>query len=78
LGKLLDLYSDWHSRLLPYYSFNQFVNKVEKVAATRRVKVTASHLRYYNSSMLFLYVDFEGLFVVLKVSLIVIKFYECA
>ncbi|PNX58309.1 TIMELESS-interacting protein, partial [Trifolium pratense] len=38
LGNLLDLYSEWHSRLLPYYSFNQFVHKVEKVAATRRVK----------------------------------------
>ncbi|RHN61590.1 putative transcription factor interactor and regulator CCHC(Zn) family [Medicago truncatula] len=45
LGKLLHLYSDWHSRLLPYYSFNQFVNKVEKVAATRRVKTSLRELR---------------------------------
>ena len=39
MGNLLRLYTEWHSRLLPYYSFNQFVHKVEKVAATRRVKV---------------------------------------
>ncbi|KAH7516670.1 hypothetical protein FEM48_Zijuj10G0159800 [Ziziphus jujuba var. spinosa] len=31
--------SEWHSRLLPYYSFDQFVHKVEQVAATKRVKV---------------------------------------
>ncbi|XP_045823085.1 TIMELESS-interacting protein [Trifolium pratense] len=45
LGNLLDLYSEWHSRLLPYYSFNQFVHKVEKVAATRRVKTSLRELR---------------------------------
>ncbi|OIW05618.1 hypothetical protein TanjilG_23404 [Lupinus angustifolius] len=45
LGNLLHLYSDWHSRLLPYYSFPQFVSKLEKVAATRRIKTCLRELR---------------------------------
>ncbi|CAJ1933859.1 unnamed protein product [Sphenostylis stenocarpa] len=45
LGNLLRLYTEWHSRLLPYYSFNQFIHKVEKVAATRRVKTCLGELR---------------------------------
>ncbi|ESW03609.1 hypothetical protein PHAVU_011G028100 [Phaseolus vulgaris] len=45
LGNLLQLYTEWHSRLLPYYSFNQFIHKVEKVAATRRVKTCLGELR---------------------------------
>ncbi|KAK7404345.1 hypothetical protein VNO78_05163 [Psophocarpus tetragonolobus] len=45
LGNLLRLYTEWHSRLLPYYSFNQFVHKVEAVAATRRVKTCLRELR---------------------------------
>ncbi|XP_057456688.1 uncharacterized protein LOC130747694 [Lotus japonicus] len=45
LGNLLQLYSDWHSRLLPYFPFNQFIHKVEKVAATRRVKTCLRELR---------------------------------
>ncbi|KAF7824403.1 TIMELESS-interacting protein [Senna tora] len=45
LGNLLELYSEWHSRLLPYYSFNQFVYKVEQVAATKRVKTCLRELR---------------------------------
>ncbi|RDY00240.1 TIMELESS-interacting protein [Mucuna pruriens] len=45
LGNLLQLYTQWHSRLLPYYSFNQFIHKVEKVAATRRVKTCLGDLR---------------------------------
>ncbi|XP_027356322.1 TIMELESS-interacting protein isoform X2 [Abrus precatorius] len=45
LGNLLQLYSEWHSRLLPYYSFHQFIHKVEKVAATRRVKTCLRELR---------------------------------
>ncbi|KAK7839717.1 timeless-interacting protein [Quercus suber] len=39
LGNLIGLYSEWHSRLLPYYSFDQFVHKAEQVAATKRVKL---------------------------------------
>ena len=39
LGNLIGMYSEWHSHLLPYYSFNQFVDKVEKVGTTKRVKV---------------------------------------
>ncbi|KAG2398049.1 hypothetical protein LR48_Vigan08g189900 [Vigna angularis] len=45
LGNLLQLYTEWHSRLLPYYSFNEFIHKVEKVAATRRVKTCLLELR---------------------------------
>ncbi|XP_062150195.1 uncharacterized protein LOC133858744 [Alnus glutinosa] len=45
LGNLIGLYSEWHSRLLPYYSFDQFVHKVEQVAATRRVKMCIRELR---------------------------------
>lgn len=45
LGNLIGLYSEWHSRLLPYYSFDQFVHKVEQVAATKRVKMCIRELR---------------------------------
>ncbi|CAH2041384.1 unnamed protein product [Thlaspi arvense] len=38
LGNLIGLYAEWHSHLLPYYSFDQFVHKVEQVGATRHVK----------------------------------------
>jgi hypothetical protein len=40
LGNLIKLYADWHSRLIPYYSFEQFVRKVEKVGASNRVRVS--------------------------------------
>lgn len=39
LGNLLSMYSEWHSHLIPYYSFNNFVHKVEQVGASKRVKV---------------------------------------
>ncbi|XP_073147802.1 uncharacterized protein [Henckelia pumila] len=45
LGHLLGLYAEWHSRLLPYYSFDQFIHKVEQVGATKRVKVCLRNLR---------------------------------
>ncbi|KAL2329178.1 hypothetical protein Fmac_022605 [Flemingia macrophylla] len=45
LGNLLHLYSQWHSRFLPYYSFTHFIHKVENVAATRRVKTCLGELR---------------------------------
>ncbi|XP_024933782.3 uncharacterized protein LOC107429616 [Ziziphus jujuba] len=45
LGNLIGMYSEWHSRLLPYYSFDQFVHKVEQVAATKRVKLCLRELR---------------------------------
>lgn len=45
LGNLIGLYAEWHSHLLPYYSFDQFVHKVEQVGATRRVKVCLGGLR---------------------------------
>ncbi|EPS58796.1 hypothetical protein M569_16017, partial [Genlisea aurea] len=37
LRNLLTLYVDWHSRLLPYYNFNQFVHKLEQVGGMKRV-----------------------------------------
>ncbi|OVA01162.1 Replication fork protection component Swi3 [Macleaya cordata] len=45
LGNLIGLYTQWHSRLLPYYSFDQFVQKVERVGATRRVRTCIRDLR---------------------------------
>ncbi|XP_006647951.1 TIMELESS-interacting protein [Oryza brachyantha] len=45
LGNLIKLYTDWHSRLIPYYSFDQFVRKVEKVGASNRVRRCISELR---------------------------------
>ncbi|PON50257.1 Chromosome segregation in meiosis protein [Parasponia andersonii] len=45
LGNLIGMYGDWHSCLLPYYSFDQFVHKVEQVAATKRVKTCLRDLR---------------------------------
>ncbi|ESQ49833.1 hypothetical protein EUTSA_v10021242mg [Eutrema salsugineum] len=45
LGNLIRLYSEWHSHLLPYYSFDQFVHKVQQVAATKRVKICINELR---------------------------------
>ncbi|XP_031371480.1 TIMELESS-interacting protein isoform X2 [Punica granatum] len=45
LGNLIGMYREWHSHLLPYYSFDQFVHKVEKVAATNQVKRCIRELR---------------------------------
>ncbi|KAM7463317.1 hypothetical protein LguiA_031438 [Lonicera macranthoides] len=45
LGKLLGLYAEWHSHLIPYYSFDQFVHKVEQVGGSKRVKVCLRDLR---------------------------------
>lgn len=45
LGNLIGLYSEWHSHLLPYYSFDQFIHKVEQVAATKRAKMCVRELR---------------------------------
>ncbi|XP_019171285.1 PREDICTED: TIMELESS-interacting protein [Ipomoea nil] len=45
LRNLLGLYADWHSRLLPYYSFDQFVHKVEEVGSSKRVKLCLRDLR---------------------------------
>ncbi|KQK17101.1 uncharacterized protein LOC100821358 [Brachypodium distachyon] len=45
LGNLIKLYTDWHSRLIPYYSFEQFVRKVEKVGASNRVRRCISELK---------------------------------
>ncbi|KAJ0960116.1 hypothetical protein J5N97_000103 [Dioscorea zingiberensis] len=45
LRNLINLYVEWHSRLIPYYSFDQFVLKLEKVGTTRRVRHCISELR---------------------------------
>ncbi|CAL5430219.1 unnamed protein product [Camellia sinensis] len=45
LCNLMGLYAEWHSHLLPYYSFDQFIHKVEQVGATRRVKTCVGGLR---------------------------------
>ncbi|KAK3144546.1 hypothetical protein QOZ80_4AG0314570 [Eleusine coracana subsp. coracana] len=45
LGDLIKLYADWHSHLIPYYSFDQFVRKVEKIGASNRVRKCISKLR---------------------------------
>ncbi|TVU14142.1 hypothetical protein EJB05_37589, partial [Eragrostis curvula] len=45
LGDLIKLYADWHSRLIPYYSFEQFVRKAEKVGASNRVRRCISELK---------------------------------
>ncbi|KAK1320526.1 hypothetical protein QJS10_CPA03g02539 [Acorus calamus] len=39
LGNLIGLYQQWHSQLLSYYSFDQFVQKVEQVGTTKHVKL---------------------------------------
>ncbi|PIA64112.1 hypothetical protein AQUCO_00201418v1 [Aquilegia coerulea] len=45
LGNLIELYTQWHSQLIPYYSFQQFVQKVEQVGATKRVRACIRDLR---------------------------------
>ncbi|XP_051116228.1 uncharacterized protein LOC127241301 [Andrographis paniculata] len=45
LQHLLHLYAEWHSRLLPYYNFDQFIHKVEQVATTKRFKVCLRNLQ---------------------------------
>lgn len=45
LGHLIKLYADWQSRLIPYYSFEQFVRKVEKVGVSNRVRRCISELK---------------------------------
>ncbi|KAG6508798.1 hypothetical protein ZIOFF_034180 [Zingiber officinale] len=37
--------AQWHSQLIPYYSFDQFVRKVEQVGATGRVRRCISELK---------------------------------
>ncbi|KAL8254225.1 hypothetical protein R6Q59_032446 [Mikania micrantha] len=45
LGNLLSLYAEWHSHLIPYYSFDHFVHKVEQVGSSKRVKMCINDLR---------------------------------
>ncbi|KAK8615610.1 hypothetical protein V6N13_017195 [Hibiscus sabdariffa] len=45
LGNLIELYREWHKHLIPYYSFDQFVHKVDKVASSKRVKNCIKDLR---------------------------------
>ncbi|CAM6024519.1 unnamed protein product [Sphagnum balticum] len=45
LKSLLEAYMRWHARLLPYYSYSQFVAKVEKLGANKRVRMCMKELR---------------------------------
>lgn len=45
LGNLIGMYAQWHSRLIPYYSFDQFVHKVEQVASSKRVRRCVQELK---------------------------------
>ncbi|KAH9317798.1 hypothetical protein KI387_019567, partial [Taxus chinensis] len=45
LGKLMEAYIHWHSRMLPSVSFPYFVERVEKVGCTRRVRTCIRDLR---------------------------------
>ncbi|AAF26978.1 putative CCHC-type zinc finger protein [Arabidopsis thaliana] len=38
-------FNEWHTHLLPYYSFDHFVHKVQQVASTKRVKNCINELR---------------------------------
>lgn len=40
LGNLISLYAQWHSHLIPYYSFEQFITKVEQLGTTRHARVS--------------------------------------
>jgi hypothetical protein len=54
LANLIKLYADWHSRLIPYYSFEQFVRKLEKLGAGNRVRVSCLYqeLKFFLSRQL--------------------------
>lgn len=45
LKSLLDAYVHWHSRILPFFSFNQFVEKVEKLGSVKRVRICVNELK---------------------------------
>ncbi|PWA86985.1 Replication fork protection component Swi3 [Artemisia annua] len=45
LGNLLSLYAEWHSQLIPYYSFDHFVHKLEQVGGSKRVKLCLRDLQ---------------------------------
>ncbi|XP_068640548.1 uncharacterized protein [Aristolochia californica] len=45
LKNVIGLYAQWHKHLIPYYSFDQFIQKVEKVGGTKRVKLCIRELR---------------------------------
>ena len=44
LKRLLEAYSQWHCRIFPSLTFSEFIVKVEKVGATKRVRVRGSGL----------------------------------
>ncbi|GLJ55073.1 hypothetical protein SUGI_1182140 [Cryptomeria japonica] len=45
LGNLMEAYIHWHSLMLPSVSFPYFVDKVEKVGCTKRVRTCIRELR---------------------------------
>ncbi|KAL9244277.1 hypothetical protein vseg_018073 [Gypsophila vaccaria] len=44
LGNLLRMYAEWHSQLIPYFPFDQFIHKIED-AGSRRVKTCIAELK---------------------------------
>lgn len=45
LGNLIEAFIQWHSRVLPSVSFQYFVDRVEKVGASKRVRNCLRELR---------------------------------
>ena len=42
LKSLLESCMRWHSQILPYYAYSQFVEKVEKLGRSKRVRVSGT------------------------------------
>lgn len=45
LRNLLRMYAEWHAQFLPYFPFDQFIQKVEEVGSSRRVKTCIADLK---------------------------------
>ncbi|KAJ8423258.1 hypothetical protein Cgig2_023659 [Carnegiea gigantea] len=45
LRNVLRMYADWHSQLLPYFPFDQFIHKVEEVGSSRHVRNCIGELK---------------------------------
>ncbi|KAJ7518114.1 hypothetical protein O6H91_21G056400 [Diphasiastrum complanatum] len=45
LKNLIEAYMHWHSHLLPYFTFDQFVEKVEKFSGAKRVRMCIREMR---------------------------------
>lgn len=72
LGNLIGMYAEWHSHLIPYYSFNQFIRKVEQIGASKRVSV--SNINIY---FVFMFHSFSLLLTWLKLPFELCYIYLC-